>query len=80
MKKYSQDSRVISSFTFADPFFKLLMLNMKEAKNMDTFSCLEKYVVKKKNSKFLLRKRKHAARKLVKELKVFLFNSQLKKL
>lgn len=48
MKKYSQDSRVISSFTFADPFFKLLMLNTKEAKSMDTPSCLEKYAVKKK--------------------------------
>lgn len=48
MKMYSQDSRVISSFTFADPFFKLLMLNTKEAKSMGTPSCLEKYVVKKK--------------------------------
>lgn len=68
MKKYSQDSRVISSFTFADPFFKLLMLNTKEAKSMGTPSCLEKYVVKKKNNnKFLLRKKKHAVRKLVKE-------------
>lgn len=59
MKMYSQDSRVISSFTFADPFFKLLMLNTKEAKSMGTPSCLEKYVVKKKkkNSKFLLRKK-----------------------